>query len=75
MRSLPTEVQDSVAAGGREVIRREVWTSAGISAGMDLMLWFVAEVWGRDFARSIAGRLEYEWREKVGEGERDPYYE
>ena len=57
-----------------DVFEREVWTSAGISAGMDLTLWFVAEVYGRDFARGIARRLAYEWKEGVGEGEVDPFY-
>lgn len=71
VRSLPGEGDTN----GKEIIKREVWTSAGISAGMDLMLWFIAEVWGgRDFAKLIAGRLEYEWREGVGDGEIDPYY-
>lgn len=72
VRSLPGEVADGE---GKEVIKREVWTGAGVSAGMDLMLWFVAEVWGVEFARATARRLEYEWRESVGEGERDPFYE
>ncbi|KAK5938206.1 hypothetical protein PMZ80_009795 [Knufia obscura] len=70
VRSLPEEVQGK--EGGFD---GEIWTSAGISAGMDLMLWFVAEVWGGDFARGVGRRLEYEWRENVGEGEVDPYYE
>lgn len=71
VRSLPGEVGED----GGEVIKREVWTSAGVSAGMDLMLWFLAEVWGKEFAKMIASKIEYEWREGVGEGERDPYYE
>jgi len=69
VRSLPEEVE-----GHAKGCEREIWTSAGISAGMDLMLWFVAEVWGREFARGTGRKLEYEWRERIGEGEVDPYY-
>lgn len=47
----------------------EMWTSAGISAGMDLTLAFVAEYYGgMDVARDIARRLEYDWRETVEGG-------
>jgi len=67
VRSLPEE--------GHGGFDKEIWTSAGISAGMDLMLWFVAEVHGVEFARSIGRKLEYEWREGVKEAEIDPYYE
>ncbi|KAK5088361.1 hypothetical protein LTR05_002579 [Lithohypha guttulata] len=73
VRSKPQEIegQDGNEKGGFE---KEIWTSAGISAGMDLMLWFVAEVYGYDFAKSLARKLEYEWRDNVGDGETDPFY-
>ena len=74
VRSLPEEVSDQRGAKGKGVLDKEIWTSAGISAGMDLMLWFLAEIYGMDLARNISRRLEYEWREHVGEGEVDPYY-
>lgn len=80
VRSTPAEVSQPEGQGNAEpkanraAYNREIWTSAGISAGMDLMLWFVAEVYGTEFARRIARLLEYEWRETVAEGEVDPYY-
>jgi len=67
VRSLPEEIEGVQ-------FDKEIWTGAGISAGMDLMLWFMAEVHGVAFARGIGRKLEYEWREGVGEGEVDPYY-
>lgn len=82
-RSLPSEIdvkkdqgesEDSVS-GDKVVSDKEIWTSAGISAGIDLMLWFVAEVYGKKYAQGIARRLEYEWRENIGDGEHDPYYD
>lgn len=82
-RSLPSETAVKNGQGGYEgVVKddtvttdKEIWTSAGISAGMDLMLWFTAEVYGRKYAQGIAKRLEYEWRANVGDGEHDPYYD
>lgn len=68
VRSLPDESQSKPS------FSKEIWTSAGISAGMDLTLWFVAEVYGMDFAHEISRRLEYEWRDNVKEGSIDPYY-
>lgn len=53
----------------------EIWTSAGISAGMDVMLAFVAEHYGGvEVARGVAKALEYDWRE-VAEGEDDSFYD
>ena len=47
----------------------EIWSSAGISAGMDVTLAFIAEYYGgMDVSRDIARRLEYDWAEN-GEGE------
>lgn len=75
VRSLPDEVNgDQDSAGQHKGFAKEIWTSAGVSAGMDLTLWFAAEVWGKEFARGIARKVEYEWRSQVGEGEVDPYY-
>ena len=68
VRSLPDETQSKSA------FNKEIWTGAGISAGMDLTLWFVAEVYGMDFAHDVSRKLEYEWRDQVKEGEIDPYY-
>ncbi|KPI42181.1 uncharacterized protein AB675_5399 [Cyphellophora attinorum] len=57
---------DAGGAGGKEI---EIWTSAGVSAGMDLTLAFIAEKFGGvDVARDIAKKSEYDWTEsKDGE--------
>ncbi|KIW92503.1 uncharacterized protein Z519_06350 [Cladophialophora bantiana CBS 173.52] len=69
VRSLPSEAQ------GHNSAPIEIWTSAGISAGMDLTLAFVAQFYGgQDVARGLAKALEYDWRE-IAEGEMDPLYE
>lgn len=52
-----------------------IYTSAGVSAGIDVMLAFVAEHYGGiDTAREVARRLEYDWKE-IGEGEVDSLYD
>lgn len=67
VKSRPDEVQSGLLI--------DVWTSAGVAAGMDVMLAFVAECFGGvGVARDIAEGLEYEWRE-VGEGEDDSFYD
>jgi len=73
VKSVPSELDhDEVAAQPASNI--EIWTSAGISAGMDVTLAFIAEYYGGiEMARRIARMLEYDWRE-IGEGERDPLY-
>jgi putative intracellular protease/amidase len=53
---------------------KEMWTSAGISAGMDLTLAMVAEYYGgMEVSRDVAMRLEYDWVEP-GEGETCKFY-
>lgn len=70
VRSLPSESQGS---GNSAPI--EIWSSAGISAGMDVTLAFVAHFYGgNEVARGLAKALEYDWRE-IPEGEKDPLYE
>lgn len=67
VRSLPSESRDGLPI--------EIWTSAGISAGMDVTLAFIAHFYGGiEVARSLAKALEYDWRE-IAEGARDPLYE
>ncbi|KIW45945.1 uncharacterized protein PV06_01647 [Exophiala oligosperma] len=69
VRSLPSEAPESASSS------IEIWTSAGISAGMDGTLAFVSHFYGGlEVARSLAKDLEYDWRE-IDEGERDPLYE
>ena len=66
VRSLPSE--------NTKALPIEIWTSAGISAGMDVTLAFVAHFYGGiEVARSLAKALEYDWRESA-EGEKDPLY-
>lgn len=52
----------------------EIWTSAGITAGMDVMFAFVAEKYEREEALKVANRLEIQWRE-LGSGEHDSMYD
>ncbi len=67
VRSMPSEDSNGVPI--------EIWTSAGISAGMDVTLAFIAHYYGGlEVARGLAKALEYDWRE-IGEGDRDPLYE
>jgi transcriptional regulator GlxA family with amidase domain len=69
VRSLPSESEEEKGANF------EIWTSAGISAGMDVTLAFVAHHYGGlELARDLAKRLEYDWRE-IPEAEKDPLYE
>lgn len=36
-----------------------IWTSSGVSAGMDMTYAFVADQYGEDLAQEIANRSEY----------------
>ncbi|RMD40917.1 hypothetical protein DV735_g4194, partial [Chaetothyriales sp. CBS 134920] len=54
--------EDADKAGAKYGL--ELWSSAGISAGMDLTLAFVAEYFGGiEVSRDIAKSLEYDWSE------------
>ncbi|KAH9926568.1 class I glutamine amidotransferase-like protein [Epithele typhae] len=46
----------------RWVVDGKVWTSGGVSAGIDMALGWVAHVWDEGLAREIANVVEYEWR-------------
>jgi transcriptional regulator GlxA family with amidase domain len=48
-------------AKARWVVDGNVWTSAGISAGIDIALSWVASVWGQEVAEGLATGMEYEW--------------
>ncbi|EXJ91541.1 hypothetical protein A1O3_00089 [Capronia epimyces CBS 606.96] len=66
IRSLPSEAVGTVPI--------EIWSSAGISAGMDVTLAFVAHFHGGEsVATDLAKSLEYDWRQ-LAEGEKDPLY-
>ena len=61
----------NATAVGKDI---EIWSSAGISAGMDVALAFVAEYYGgMEVSRDIAKRLEYDWAQ-TGDGEVGAFY-
>lgn len=35
-------------------------TSAGVSAGIDMALWLIGEIWGADHARTVQRYVEYD---------------
>jgi transcriptional regulator GlxA family with amidase domain len=43
----------------RWVAEGNIWSSSGISAGMDMMFAYVEYVWGKDFANVVSKRMEY----------------
>ncbi|KAF1957867.1 class I glutamine amidotransferase-like protein [Byssothecium circinans] len=44
----------------RWVVDGNIWTSSGISAGIDLVYAWIAEVWGEELAALLADSSEYE---------------
>ncbi|RMZ83946.1 hypothetical protein DV737_g1371, partial [Chaetothyriales sp. CBS 132003] len=66
-RWVKSDAADAKKAGAKDGV--DVWSSAGISAGMDLTLSFVAEYFGgMDVSGELAKILEYDWSEpKEGE--------
>jgi len=67
---------DWVITQGEKVnwIRKARWTrdekfytSAGVSAGMDMTLGFLADIHGIEFARRVAFEIEYNWIENMEE--------
>lgn len=48
------------------------YTSAGVSAGMDMSLGFLSDVHGIEFARKVAFEIEYNWIENM---EEDNFYQ
>ena len=53
----------------RFVVDGNVVTSAGISAGIDMALWLVQELWGRDVALQTQKIMEYAPRPPFSEEE------
>jgi transcriptional regulator GlxA family with amidase domain len=43
-----------------------VYTSSGVSAGIDMALGFVSDALGHDVARRVAAEMEYVWNEDAG---------
>ncbi len=67
---------DWVTTQGKHVdwIRKARWTkdekfytSAGVSAGMDMTLGFLQDIHGIEFARKVAFEIEYNWIENMDE--------
>jgi putative intracellular protease/amidase len=67
---------DWVVTQGQQVewIKKARWTkadkfytSAGVSAGMDMSLGFLSDMHGVDFARKVAFEIEYNWIEDMEE--------
>lgn len=50
----------------RWVVDGKYYTSSGISAGIDMTLGFVADIYGRELAEQIAKRIEYGWNSNKG---------
>lgn len=48
------------------------YTSAGVSAGMDMTLGFLSDIHGLEFARKTAFEIEYDWIENM---EEDNFYQ
>jgi transcriptional regulator GlxA family with amidase domain len=55
LRDLGVDVSDD-----RYVRQGKLWTSAGVSAGIDMSLAIVAELWGEDTARRVQLGMEYD---------------
>ena len=47
----------------RWVVDGKYYTSAGVSAGMDMVFGFLQDQHGIEFARKIAFQIEYTWQE------------
>jgi transcriptional regulator GlxA family with amidase domain len=47
-----------------------IYTSSGVSAGMDMTLGFIADLFGHDMAKQQSNEIEYEWNENP---EHDPF--
>lgn len=47
-----------------------IYTSSGISAGMDMTLGFLAEHWGVELAEEVASQMEYLWNRQA---DHDPF--
>lgn len=72
---------DWVVAQGKDVlwVRKSRWvndgnifTSSGVSAGIDMTLGFISELLGKEKAKEISNKIEYKWNE---DKEWDPFAE
>ncbi|ODN43544.1 DJ-1/PfpI family protein [Piscirickettsia litoralis] len=55
----------------RWVVDGQIWTSSGVSAGIDMSLAFVAELFGFEYAKAVADKIEYVWN---ADSDCDPFY-
>jgi transcriptional regulator GlxA family with amidase domain len=46
----------------RWTVDGNIYTSAGVSAGMDMTLGFLSDIHGLEFARTVAFQIEYKWQ-------------
>lgn len=46
----------------RWVVDDKYYTSSGVSAGIDMALGFIGDLFGKDIAEAIAFRIEYNWQ-------------
>lgn len=54
----------------RWVTDGNIWTSSGVSAGIDATLAWIEEVYGKEKAQNIANEIEYSRHENAS---RDPF--
>jgi putative intracellular protease/amidase len=54
----------------RWTVDDKFYTSSGVSAGMDMVLGFLSEVYDVNFAREVASQIEYSWTE---DRDNDPF--
>jgi transcriptional regulator GlxA family with amidase domain len=47
----------------RWTVDGNIYTSSGVSAGMDMTLGFLSDRHGLEFARTVASQIEYNWQE------------
>jgi transcriptional regulator GlxA family with amidase domain len=55
----------------RWIVDDKYYTSAGVSAGMDMALGFIGDRHGVEFARRVAEEIEYHWREDRNDRDSD----
>jgi transcriptional regulator GlxA family with amidase domain len=54
----------------RWVVDGTIYTSSGVTAGMDMALGFIADTQGKDLAQQVATTVEYLWND---ESDNDPF--
>ena len=50
----------TVVRDARYVVDGDLVTSQGVSAGIDMALWLVGRIHGRDHARTVRRHIQYE---------------